>query len=159
MAINVINLIMENTIRQLEQILRDYSPLLTRISEAEFSAKPLPYKWSRKEILGHLVDSAQTNIRRFIVAQYEEQPNIVYAQNTWVTAANYQQYDTKDLIALWELLNKHACIILKNIPAGSEKRECLTGALRTIEWLAQDYNKHLLHHLHQVLDMDSVPYP
>ena len=42
---------MENTISQLEQILRDYTPLLTRIPEAEFSAKPLPQKWSRKEVL------------------------------------------------------------------------------------------------------------
>jgi len=150
---------MKQTIIELENIISTYTALLYKITEDEYLVKPAPEKWSKKEILGHLVDSAQTNIRRFVVAQYEERPHIVYAQNAWVTAANYQQYDTKGLIALWELLNKHACIILKNIPAGSEKRECLTGALHTIEWLAQDYNKHLLHHLHQALDMDPVPYP
>jgi hypothetical protein len=57
------------------------------------------------------------------------------------------------------LLNKHARIILRNIPTGGEQRECLTGALHTIEWLAQDYIKHLLHHLHQILNMDPVSYP
>jgi hypothetical protein len=150
---------MKQSIDELEKIISTYAPLLYKISEPDFVLKPAPEKWSKKEILGHLVDSVQTNIRRFIVAQYEEQPHIVYAQNFWVTAAGYQQYDTNNLIALWELLNKHACIILKNIPDGFEKRECLTGTLHTIEWLAQDYNKHLLHHLHQVLSMEPVPHP
>ena len=93
------------------------------------------------------------------MAQYEEQPHIVYAQNFWVNAANYQEYNTNDLVKLWELLNRHACVILKNIPAGAEAKECLTGSLHTIEWLVHDYNKHLLHHLHQVLDLEPVPYP
>ena len=150
---------MKQTIIELENIISTYTSLLYRIDEKEYLLKSAPEKWGKKEILGHLVDSAQTNIRRFVVAQYEEQPHIAYAQNAWVTAANYQQYDTKDLIALWQLLNKHACIILRNIPAGGEKRVCLTGALHTIEWLAQDYNKHLLHHLHQVLNMNPVSYP
>jgi hypothetical protein len=150
---------MKQTIIDLENIISTYTSLLYKIDEKEYLLKPAPEKWSKKEILGHLVDSAQTNIRRFVVAQYEEQPHIVYAQNAWVTAANYQQYDTKDLITLWQLLNKHACIILRNIPTGGEQRECLTGALHTIEWLAQDYIKHLLHHLHQILNIDPVSYP
>jgi hypothetical protein len=150
---------MRQSIAELEDIISTYSPLLYKISEADFVLKPVPEKWSKKEILGHLVDSVQNNIRRFIVAQYEELPHIGYAQNFWVTATDYQQYDTNDLVALWTLLNRHACVILKNIPAGVEKRECLTGTLHTIEWLAEDYNKHLLHHLHQILNMEPVAYP
>jgi hypothetical protein len=150
---------MKEAILELENIIRKYTPLLYQVSEPDLTLKPAPEKWSKKEILGHLIDSVQNNIRRFIVAQYEDQPHIVYAQNFWVTAANYQEYDTNDLINLWMLLNKHACVILRNIPAGSETKECLTGTLHTIEWLAHDYNKHLLHHLHQVLNLESVPYP
>ncbi len=150
---------MKQSIAELEGIINTYAPLLYKVSEPDFLLKSAPEKWSKKEILGHLVDSIQNNIRRFIVAQYEELPHIVYAQNFWVTAADYQQYDTNDLVALWALLNKHACVILKNIPAGVEKKECFTGTLHTIEWLAEDYNKHLLHHLHQVLNMEPVPYP
>src|SRR3982751_3996446 len=115
---------MENTISQLEQILRDYSPLLTRISEAEFSAKPLPDKWSRKEVLGHLVDSAQTNIRRFIVAQYEDKPFIKYDQDIWVSASGYQHYDTNDLVAFWVLLNRHVCMVLKTMSRATTERVC-----------------------------------
>ena len=150
---------MKQSIVELENIISNYCPLLYNISGPDFVFKPAPEKWSKKEIIGHLIDSVQNNIRRFIVAQYEEQPHIIYAQNLWVTAADYQNYHTKDLISLWQLLNKHACVILKNISDGFEKKECLTGTLHTIEWLAQDYNKHLLHHLHQVLNMEPVAYP
>ena len=72
--------------------------------------------------------------------------------------SNYQHYDTTALINLWELLNRHICHILRNMPAEIAERESQTEALHTIEWLARDYNKHLLHHLHQVLDLEPVPY-
>lgn len=150
---------MKQSIIELENIIAHYTPLLYGISEPDFVLKPLPGKWSKKELLGHLIDSVQNNNRRFIVAQYEDQPAIVYKQDFWVTASCYQDYIINDLIALWSLLNKHACIVLKNIPAGFEQRECFTGASHTIEWLARDYNKHLLHHLHQILNMEPVPYP
>lgn len=149
---------MQTTIRQLEQIVIDYTPQLQQLSETDLFFKPAPAKWSKKEVLGHLIDSAQTNIRRFVMAQYEDKPKIVYAQDTWVIAANYQNYPTADLIALWVLLNKHIGIVLKNMPAGAEEKEVQTQELHTVEWLAADYNKHLLHHLHVLLNLEPVAY-
>jgi hypothetical protein len=81
---------MKSTIETLHQIIADYSQALTLVSEKDFSSKPIPRKWSKKEILGHLVDSAQTNIRRFVVAQYEKDPVIIYKQDNWVSISNYQ---------------------------------------------------------------------
>src|SRR6185437_8437165 len=107
---------MQETIQQLQSIIDKYTPQLLSIHEDIWSAKPNPAKWSKKEILGHLIDSAQNNIRRFIVAQYEDNPNIAYAQDTWVTASDYQNYVTKDLVDFWILLNKHICMILKKLP-------------------------------------------
>jgi len=150
---------MQSIIKELEKIIDDYTPQLHQLSETEFSLKPSPSKWSGKEYLGHLIDSAQNNIRRFVVAQYEDKPHIVYQQDTWVMAANYQNYNSKDLVNLWTLLNKHIAVLLKNMPADMEEKEVLTGAIHTIKWLAADYNKHLLHHLHQVLKLEPVPYP
>ena len=150
---------MQTIIDQLEKIITDYTPQLKQLSEAEFSSKPSPTKWSGKELLGHLIDSAQNNIRRFVVAQHEDKPYIVYAQEEWVVAANYQNYPLKDLIDLWILINKHIIIILKNIPEVALLREVKTGDIHSIKWLAADYNKHLLHHLHQVLHLEPVPYP
>jgi DinB superfamily len=150
---------MQTIINQLEKIISDYSPQLQQMSEADLSFKPSPEKWSGKELIGHLIDSAQSNIRRFVVAQYEERPHIVYAQNEWVIAADYQSYPTQDLIRLWTLLNRHIIIVLKNIPEALQSREVQTGEVHTIKWLAADYNKHLLHHLHQALKLEPVPYP
>lgn len=150
---------MENVIEKLQQVITEYSEKLNELYEDEWMYKPLPDKWSKKEILGHLIDSAQNNIRRFVVAQYEDKPKIVYAQETWVTAANYQNYNTAELLTLWVLLNKHICMILKKMPASATEKLCETNETHTIQWIAEDYNKHLLHHLHQVLDLEALPYP
>ena len=124
---------MKQTIQQLELILIDYTPQLHQRDAENFSLKPSPAKWSGKELLGHLIDSAQSNIRRFVMAQYEDKPYIVYDQEKWVIAANYQQYPLQDLIDLWVLLNKHIVIILENLPEGAGLKEAQTQELHTIE--------------------------
>jgi len=143
---------------ELEKIIDESLPAINAITQEKFSKKENPGKWSKKEILGHLVDSAQNNIRRFIVAQYEDRPKITYNQDKWVMISNYQSYTTGDLIKFWELLNRHICHILRNTSVEMSQRESQTEAMHSIEWLAADYNKHLLHHLHQVLDLEPVPY-
>jgi hypothetical protein len=150
---------MKSTATELEQIINQHLSGLKNITEEEFSYKPSPGKWSKKEILGHLIDSAQSNIRRFIVAQYEENPSIRYSQDQWVTIAGYQQWETADIINLWYLLNKQICHILRNTPEAMYQRTSMTESLHTIEWLAADYVKHLKHHLHIVLNLDPIAYP
>lgn len=150
---------MKQTIEELESIIRKYKPLFETVSDVQWQAKPMPGKWSKKEELGHLIDSAQSNIRRFIVGQYEDQPYIVYAQDKWVAISNYQNYKLKDLINLWTLINKHICVILRNTSAEKAEKLVKTQAIHSIEWLASDYNKHLLHHLHHILEMEPVAYP
>ena len=150
---------MNNTVTGLQTIIEKYTPLLKKVNESSFRAKPLPGKWSKIEELGHLIDSAQSNIRRFIVAQYEDQPHIVYRQDEWVKISNYQDYPITDLVELWILINRHICRILKNTPPGKTGRPVMTQSIHSIEWLAADYNKHLLHHLHHLLELEPVPYP
>lgn len=144
---------------ELATIISNYLPELKKLTAKELAYKPLPSKWSKKEIIGHLIDSAQNNIRRFIVAQYEESPTIVYNQDKWVSINNYQESDTSELIDLWYLLNKQAVFILMNTPHDLAKRYCNTSSAFTIEWLATDYIKHLRHHLHQVLNLEPINYP
>ncbi|MGC4038050.1 MAG: DinB family protein [Chitinophagaceae bacterium] len=150
---------MKETIDELETILKKYLPLLEKIEEPAWRAKPFAGKWSKIEELGHLVDSAQSNIRRFVVGQYEEQPFIVYQQDKWVAISNYQNYAIADLLSLWWLINKHICVILKNTTVAAASRNVLTQAVHSIAWLAADYNKHLLHHLHHILELEPVAYP
>ena len=152
---------MNPTAIQLQKIVLDYSPQLKKIDEEDYAAKPNPKKWSKKEILGHLIDSAQSNIRRFVVAQYEDVPKIEYNQDAWVAISDYQHYPTQDLIELWKLLNKHISVILSNTSEEMLQKKCATNSpeTHTIEWLAEDYVKHLLHHLHQILNLEPVAYP
>ena len=150
---------MNATITELQNIIETYTSLLQKINEPALRAKPLPGKWSKIEELGHLIDSAQSNIRRFIVAQYEDQPHIVYQQDEWVTISNYQNYPFTDLVEFWVLINRHVCVILKNTAPEKARRLVMTQSIRSIEWLAADYNKHLLHHLHHLLELEAVPYP
>jgi hypothetical protein len=150
---------MKQIASELETLINQHLAALHSLSGNEFSFRPLPGKWSKKEIIGHLIDSAESNIRRFVTAQYEENPTIVYNQDKWVAIANYQQWNTGDLINLWYLLNKQICEILKNTSMETAQRTCMTHELHSIEWLAIDYIKHLRHHIHQVLELEPVPYP
>lgn len=143
---------MKNAVRELREIVNAYTRKVEAISEAEFSAKPLPHKWSKKEVLGHLIDSAQNNLRRFICGQYEEQPPfIAYQQDFWVTANQYQQMSKEDVIQLWRLLNLRICAVLENMPGENYRKEINTGNLHSLEWLAEDYVKHLKHHMNQII--------
>src|SRR5580658_11310983 len=115
---------MEKTLEELSGIIDKFAPLLPGIEEKKFLFRPAPDKWSKKEILGHLVDSAQNNIRRFIVAQYENGPTIGYAQDAWVACSNYQGYPIEDLVALWTLLNRHVVVILRQMSPAAAQRMC-----------------------------------
>ncbi|QUY57996.1 DinB family protein [Chryseobacterium arthrosphaerae] len=121
------------------------------ISEEEWMYKSAPEKWSRKEIIGHLCDSAFTNIRRFVVTQYKENENIVYDQNVWVKAQNYQNVPTAELIALWKALNYQIVHVVENIPDEALQRTCDTTKTEpqrfTLEYIINDYVDHLQHHL------------
>jgi hypothetical protein len=151
---------MQTTIDALQKIVANYSKRLTALSPETYAFKPDPKKWSKKQILGHLVDSAQNNIRRFIVAQYEDTPSIGYDQDQWVRLSGYQDYDTADLVQLWILLNRHLMTILGQIPPDAAKRKSIMGGPpQTLLWIAADYCNHLLHHLHQILDLDPIAYP
>ena len=143
---------------RLNKIVDDHLPSLRNVSIEKFHFKPSAARWSKKEILGHLVDSAQNNIRRFVVAQYDERPKIVYNQNKWVAITNYQEYQLADLIDLWYQLNKHIFQVLRFMPDEMSKRQVQTEDLHDLRWLAEDYIRHLLHHLHQVLDLEPVAY-
>lgn len=121
------------------------------ISEDEWSYKASPEKLSRKEILGHLCDSAFTNIRRFVVTQYKENENIVYDQDEWVKAQNYQNIPAAEVINLWKSLNYQIVYIVENMPDEALQRTCdtskTTPEILTLEVLIKGYIDHLHHHL------------
>jgi DinB superfamily len=156
---------MQIIIQELLQVVRAYRQKISAIPDTEFYAKPNPKKWSKIEVLGHLTDSAQNNLRRFICGQYESTPPwIVYDQDFWVESNNYGQANKDDIINLWTLLNERIAEVLRTMPENKYRSECNTGneiaQFRSLEWLAADYVKHLKHHLNQILPRSfDVVYP
>jgi hypothetical protein len=143
---------MRETIQELNAVISEFSTKIAAIPDHEFSAKPFSHKWSKKEVLGHLIDSAQNNLRRFICGQYEQKPSkIVYNQDFWVVSNGYQQMEKADIIALWKLINGRIAAVLTNMPSDNYTKTSETSVLHTLEWLAADYVKHLKHHMNQIL--------
>lgn len=141
----------QKTIQRLEELLKTVPKKLNEIDELNFGLKTSPEKWSRKEILGHLIDSATNNHQRFIRAQFENSPSIWYDQNNWVGKSNYNHIEAKHLIEFWMVYNRHLIHIIKNIEPANLSRTCTMkdGTEVTLEFLIHDYVGHLEHHLEQ----------
>jgi hypothetical protein len=124
------------------------------IQSVEWDYKSLPEKWSKKEIVGHLIDSAIINLQRFVRCTFEENFKLIYEQVEWVEAQQYQQADIKELLILWRSLNQQIIRVLKNYPVNRLQAQCDNSKtsinLHTVEWLAADYADQLKHHLKQI---------
>ncbi|PSK92244.1 DinB family protein [Taibaiella chishuiensis] len=140
-------------IERLSHLLETVPPRLKAITGQSFDARPAPGKWSKKEILGHLADSATHNHQRFVRAQFEEAPVIGYDQDQWVANSYYNLADKETLIDFWYTYNRHLLHIIRHIPPGNLQKTCTMkdGAIRTLAFLIQDYVVHLEHHLTQLL--------
>ncbi len=149
---------------QKEYLLESYAKLLL-INDGEASSKP-DGKWSKKEILGHLVDSASNNHQRFVRVQFQN--NLVfpgYNQDEWVNAQNYQYVNWVSLVELWKGFNfliAHLCAeISDDILLKQRKEHNLFDVAfvkiskddnATLEYFIKDYYMHLRHHLDQVVE-------
>ena len=99
-----------------EMVLAAYGALID-IPEAQAKIHPSPEKWSPKQVVGHLIDSAANNHQRFVRAQFQD--NLVfqgYQQDEWVAIQVYQQRPWLDLLDLWKGLNLHLAFIVDQIP-------------------------------------------
>ena len=134
-------------------------PWLRAIPEADAAFKPAPEKWSRKEILGHLIDSAVNNHQRFVRAQLAEQLEFPeYDGDGWVAVQGYRERPWRALVELWAAVNLHVAHVIAGIPAQRLGTPCHIGEALpvTLEFVARDYVKHLRHHLQQVLDPEQA---
>jgi hypothetical protein len=141
--------VMKEIAKNLETIIPDF--LGTDLFSKDWNYKAGPDKWSKKEIIGHLIDSAQINLQRFVRSTYTENFAITYDQVEWVDAQHYIFADIHELLELWRLLNRQIVRVLENYPPDRLQVQCDIGkttvCFHTIEHLAQDYVNHLNHHL------------
>ncbi|MFD0770267.1 DinB family protein [Bacillus sp. CGMCC 1.60114] len=121
--------------------------------------KPNPSKWSKKEILGHLCDSASVNHKRFVEILISKEPITIhsysYNQDLWMQVHNYQHtFSTEELLHLWISLNKRIIKLLTNVTEKQLQLPCKTEDqnIVTLEWLVTDYIDHMNHHFKQIFD-------
>ena len=126
---------------------------LLSIPAVEFDHKADTKTWSKKEIIGHLIDRAANNHQRLVRTQYETLPHIVYDPDQWNFLNGYQQMEGKTVIEFWTMYNKHLLELIKKIPSENLLLECNTGDENnhTLGWIINDYLDHMEHHLKQVI--------
>ena len=100
---------------RLAVLIKKAPALFSEISEYDMMLKSSPEKWSIKQIIGHLIDSATNNHQRFVRGQFEDHPEIQYDQNMWNEFNFYQEIETKHLIDFWTIYNKQLLLSLIHI--------------------------------------------
>jgi hypothetical protein len=137
----------------LKAVVEAERPRLDRLSEAAASAKPGPTKWSAKQVLGHLIDSAANNHQRFVRMQTHRHLDLPgYEQDAWVSLAAYQQRAWGGLVELWAAYNLQLAHLLghANPAAATHTWRNPDGEVVTLAWVAEDYVRHMRHHLAQI---------
>jgi hypothetical protein len=145
---------MTQTADRLARILAATPLRLADISDADASQPSVPGRWCRKEILGHLIDSAANNHQRFVRTQLAasyDGPG--YEQESWVQAQSYATASWPDLVNLWLLYNRHLVHVIRALPSAVLSHPCTIGAAAPVPLaeVVASYVDHLEHHLEQLL--------
>jgi hypothetical protein len=144
---------MTKAAEELSAVVYESLAKLQALSEEEVMRSRGAGKWVKKQILGHLIDSALNNEQRFVRAQMTERlvwPG--YEQDRWVALQKYRERPWAEVVGLWEQLNRHVAHVMANVPAERLGTTCVIGENEpvTLEWLMNDYVRHLRHHLDQI---------
>ena len=145
---------------QLLSVVEAVEPRLREINEAESGKPLLQGGWSRKQVIGHLIDSASNNHQRFVRAAL--QPSLEfpgYDQDGNIRVQAVQEADWFLLISLWSAYNRYLGHVIAHLPDSKLDTHCQIGSGEpvTLRFLATDYLTHLVHHLNQIGLMGSNP--
>jgi DinB superfamily len=134
---------------RLTAVLRDAMPWLVTISEAEASVPEREGKWSAKEVIGHLIDSAVNNLGRIVRLQIDAGQSLPgYEQMAWVRLQHYAEREWAHVLALWFALNEHVAWTIAHVEKTRlGNRGAVAGEPLTLGFLIEDYVVHMEHHL------------
>lgn len=127
--------------------------ILRKVSEEESRKPVLTGGWSRRQLVGHLVDSASNNHQRFVRASLQDSLEFPgYEQNAWVRVQAVEEANWPVMVALWASYNRYLAHVIVHLPPAKLEVSCRIGSSGpvTLEFLAEDYLRHLVHHLGQI---------
>ena len=155
---------MDQFLNDFRRSIDDGKTRLLALSENQANVAP-PGKWSAKQIVGHLIDSAANNHQRFVRAA--STADLVcpgYDQEAWVDLQHYNGESWNDLVQLWAAYNKHLLHVVSVLPPESLTRlrnehnldqvafrAVNKSSPTTLEYFIRDYVDHMRHHLKQIL--------
>ncbi len=150
---------MIETSRHLREIISKATPLLKAISDEQATYKATPTTWSKKEIIGHLIDSAGNNQQKFV--RLMEAPSlhfVKYDQDYWVKNQRYNLSNWHQLIDLWHLYNLHLSHVIAYVVPEKLQHEITISGVGpvTLEFVMKDYVEHLKHHLKSVIPTAGI---
>ena len=145
-------IVMQTLANELRDEIASATPVLRTFTDADASAGLGSRTWNRKELLGHLIDSAANNHQRIVRAQLADAlvfPG--YEQDNWVAAQRYRTRAWSELVDVWIAFNTQVASAIESVPETKLVTRCVINAGEpvTLEFLMNDYLRHLRHHLAQ----------
>src|SRR5262245_41133920 len=108
-------------------------PRLNAIEDGASARKPASGGWSARQELGHLIDSAANNHRRVVLGRLQRTLTFDgYDGDAWVEAHAYQDRPWRDIIALWEGMNRHLASAVSLFPEADFVRPHQSHSLAAI---------------------------
>src|SRR2546430_1981842 len=155
---------MQDYVTDLRETIEKTTPRLAGMSDESSRRRPAPGKWSPREVIGHLIDSASNNHQRFVRAQFKDDLLFDgYEQDAWVSLQQYSEAPWSDLIDLWRYFNLHIAHIMQVASKDERLRKRARHNLdqlawkpipreepATLDYFMSDYVGHLEHHLAQI---------
>ena len=156
---------MQDFLDDFRSTVEDAAQRLMLMSEEQSQTPRGEGKWTAKEVVGHLIDSAANNHQRFVRAQFTD--DLVfsgYEQEEWVEVQGYNHEPWQQLVQLWKHYNLHLQHLMSATPEETRMRERASHSLDKIAWQAvgedqpvtldyfmRDYVAHMKNHLRQIL--------
>jgi hypothetical protein len=109
--------------------------------------------WTRKQIVGHLLDSAANNRQRFVRAAMDgSYTGPQYGQDAWVVAHGYAEQPWETLLRWWLAEHEILMAVVDRIPEERLEARCGIGgeAPVTLRFLIEDYVTHQQGHFKQL---------
>jgi hypothetical protein len=142
------------------QVAREFRAELGRLQAILLGVGPeladMPWRdggWTRKQIVGHLLDSAANNRQRFVRATADGRyAGPKYEQEQWVAAHGYSEQEWETLLHWWQVEHEILAAVVDRIPEERLGAECVVGddAAVTLRFLIEDYLKHQRWHFDQI---------